>query len=86
MFSPLSLSRATLAPARQTGLNGIHKAGDAMYRAAANIVDTSFADDDAGGLANDFVSLRSHLLLFQASGKVVKTSTTATGQLIDLLV
>ena len=87
MYRALSLISPATIPARRTGLNGIHKATDAMNRSAENIVNASYGDVDSARLTDDLVALKQHVLLFQASGKVVQASTVnPAGRLIDLLV
>ncbi|NKB32503.1 MAG: hypothetical protein GKR91_05335 [Pseudomonadales bacterium] len=83
MFTPISIQ--TPPPAMRSGLNGIHKASDAMNKASLNIVQKTFEDGHTNGLIEDFVELKKNQTLFNASGKVIQIANRTSGSLIDIL-
>lgn len=82
---PISISTHTPPPALRSGLNGIHRATDAMNKAANNIVTKSFEYGTQNGLIEDMVELKSNQTLFNASGKVVQIANLTQGSLLDIL-
>jgi len=82
---PISITSHTPPPALRSGLNGIHRATDAMNKASANIVRKTFENGHQNGLIEDFVELKKNQTLFDASGKVVQIANCTSGSLLDIL-
>ena len=57
-----------------------------MNRAAQNIVNKSFVENDSYTMVEDLVALKQNTLLFAASGKVFQAGINTSGSLIDILV
>ena len=68
------------------GLNGMQRATYDMNRAAQNIVNKSFVENDSYTMVEDLVALKQNTLLFAASGKVIQAGFNTSGSLIDILV
>lgn len=68
------------------GLTGLSNASQEINRASSEIVKHNFLEQPLSSLADELMALKENVLIFEASGKVVKASDDNIGTLLDISV